>query len=135
MCPEKLISDEQFEKITFLSKQAVLKMHNFSLLHIGLNSQNGKIAEDSTNSFCRMFSLPKTETEKSYFAGSMIEIMKESFLGEKGHIGISTDNLARAMAYFENNGYKFIEQEYVENIMAYFSKEIDGFAIHLKQKF
>ena len=46
---------------------------------------------------------------------------------------IGTNTLPRAIAYFKNRGYEFIEETVTEKA-AYFKDEIAGFAVHLVQK-
>ena len=60
--------------------------------------------------------------------------------GKHGHIGISTNFVDRAMAYFKRMGFEFDESSitYDEKTgkpkFVYFKDEVAGFAIHLVQK-
>lgn len=138
MCPATLIDSQKFDEIEVLCRQAVLSMHEFSLLHIGLNSTDTNEAATNADLFANMFSLPVTELPGAFFAGTMMEIMKKPFLGMHGHIAISTNNIDRAMKYFEARGYTFRSEGMAKDqkgtIAAYFEQEVGGFAIHLRRK-
>ena len=138
MCPASMIDAQKFDEIEALCRKAVLDMHGFSLLHVGLNSADTNEAATNANLFANMFSLPVTELAGSYFAGTMMEIVKQPFLGEHGHIAIRTNNVDRAMAYFEKRGYAFrsegIAKDEKGTIAVYFKQEVGGFAIHLRRK-
>ena len=101
MCPASLIDAQKFDEIAILCHQAVLSMHGFSLLHVGLNSADSDEAKESANLFGSMFSLPVIEFPGAFFAGNMMEIVKKPFLGSNGHIAVSTNNIDRSIAYFE----------------------------------
>lgn len=137
ICPPALIDEKAFDKIENLCKQALLNMHNFSLLHIGVNSGDESEAKASANLFASMFSLPISEAAGSFFVGDMLEVMKYPFIGAHGHIAIQTNNIDRAMAYFEKSGFTFRKENIMIDkrgvIAAYFTQEIGGFAIHLRR--
>ena len=138
MCPATIVDAQKFDEIEALCRKSVMEMHGFSLLHVGLNSTDAKEAETNANIFANIFSLPVTELTGSYFAGTMIEVVKHQFLGEHGHIAICTNNVDRAMAYFEKRGYTFrsegIAKDEKGTIAVYFKQEVGGFAIHLRRK-
>lgn len=138
ICPTGLTDLQQFDKIETLCREAVLRMHNFSLLHVGINSADAARADQTATLFAQMFSLPKQELPSAYFAGTMLEVVKSQFLGEHGHIAISTDNIDRAIAYFKRGGYHFRAEGLAKDskgiIAAYFEQELGGFAIHLRRK-
>ena len=65
--------------------------------------------------------------------------MKMPFLGEKGHIAISTNFVERAVKHLKVKGVKFNEESAVFRAdgsmqAIYFQNEIGGFAIHLVRK-
>ena len=138
MCPASLIDARKFDEIEALCHKAVMDMHGFSLLHVGLNSKNAEEASTNANRFASMFSLPVTEFPGAYFAGSLMEVVKQPFLGEHGHIAIRTNNVDRAVAYFEKRGYAFRSEGLAQDekgiIAIYFEQEIGGFALHLRRK-
>ena len=123
------------EEIEAIVRDSVNRMFDFKLLHIGLNSRDEEDAREKGGSFAEMFNLPLIDLPTAFFAGTMMEIVKKPFLGEHGHIAVSTNYIDRAMAYFERRGYSFrpTEGERRDLVAAYFEQEIGGFAIHLRR--
>lgn len=139
MVSERLIKEGKFDEIAALSRQAVEKMLGFELLHMGINEAGDREAEATADAFCGLFSFKKNSNSASVFAGDSIEIMKGKNPGTHGHIGIATNSIDRAVAYLKRKGCAFDEKtaRYDEQGNLYFiylSKEIGGFAVHLKQK-
>lgn len=138
ICPRDMIRGEQFQEIEALARGAVEKMLGFHLLHIGVNSRDGDEAKDTASRFCQMFGLPLIQLAPSFFAGTMMEVLKSPFLGEHGHIAISTNYMDRALAHFESRGYKFRDVDPSVDpkdlVAVYFQEEIGGFAIHLRRR-
>lgn len=136
--PPALTDAQEFGQIEALCRQAVLTMHGFTLLHVGLNSADADEARTKAEQFASMFSLPVTEFPGAYFAGSMMEIVKKPFLGAHGHIAVQANNADRAVAYFESRGYRFRKEGLVQDsrgiLAVYFENEVGGFAIHLRRK-
>lgn len=139
MVKPELIDSGNFDEITRLTKEAVKNMHDFELAHIGINTENSNEAMRAAKMFEMLFGFQMKEGNSSIFLGSYIEIMKSPFLGENGHIAISTNNIKRAVAFFEGNGFEFkwdivIKDEKGNFPAIYFRDEIAGFAVHLLQK-
>jgi 2-dehydro-3-deoxyphosphogluconate aldolase/(4S)-4-hydroxy-2-oxoglutarate aldolase len=137
LCPSSLIKEEKWHEIEALCQQAVLTMHSFSLLHIGLNSLNADEAKKNANDFADMFGLLVVEYPGAYYVGTLMEVVKKTFLGEHGHIALNCNYIDRAVDYFEKRGYTFRDRPKVinHNLMAiYFEKMIGGFAIHLRHR-
>jgi 2-dehydro-3-deoxyphosphogluconate aldolase/(4S)-4-hydroxy-2-oxoglutarate aldolase len=135
LCPKEMIAEGRFGEIEAIVRDSVNRMFEFKLLHIGLNSRDESEAREKGGSFAEMFNLPLIELPTAFFAGTMMEIIKTPFLGEHGHIAVSTNYIDRAMAYFERRGYAFrpTEGERKDLVAAYFEKEIGGFAVHLRR--
>jgi 2-dehydro-3-deoxyphosphogluconate aldolase/(4S)-4-hydroxy-2-oxoglutarate aldolase len=134
----ELIHSGDFEKITALSKEAVLGMLGFSVAHIGINSPNEPDAIKGAELFNRLFGHPLKHGNSSVFTGENIEFMKTPGLGAHGHIAIKTNSLPRAVAYLERSGITFdyasAKKDPKGNITAlYLKEEILGFALHLLQ--
>ncbi|MEA5010344.1 MAG: bifunctional 4-hydroxy-2-oxoglutarate aldolase/2-dehydro-3-deoxy-phosphogluconate aldolase [Angelakisella sp.] len=137
VCPEKLIQQGRWDEITAICEETVAKMHHFFLLHIGVNSKDENEARETATDFSTIFGLQVQELPGAFFAGTMMEVVKKPFLGEHGHIAISTNNIDRAIAFFKSRGYTFrdnMAQDEQGIIAAYFEKEIAGYAIHLRRK-
>lgn len=133
VCPSTLIDEGKFGEISSLCKEAIQKIHGFSLCHVGINANDHATAANVAQQYQSLLSLPIKEYTNSLFVGDIFEIMKIPFLGEKGHIAIGVNNIKRAMKFFEIQGYSFSETGYVEGNCAYFNEQFGEFAVHLKQ--
>lgn len=139
MVKDDLVKAGDFNKITQLTKEAITMMLGFELRHIGINMDNEKQADQVANSFEQLFGFTKKVGNSSIFAGTGLEVMKEPYLGEKGHIAIQTNYIDRAVFHLGRQGYTFNEEskkfDKKGNFVAiYFNQELGGFAIHLVQK-
>ncbi|MDD4112314.1 MAG: bifunctional 4-hydroxy-2-oxoglutarate aldolase/2-dehydro-3-deoxy-phosphogluconate aldolase [Herbinix sp.] len=139
MVKDDLVKAGDFNKITQLTKEAVTMMLGFELRHIGINMDNEKQADQVADSFEQLFGFTKKVGNSSIFAGAGIEVMKEPYLGEKGHIAIQTNYIDRAVFHLGRQGYTFKEEskkfDKKGNLVAiYFNQELGGFAVHLVQK-
>jgi len=139
MVSNDLMNAGEWEKITELTKNAVMQMLGFELAHVGINCSNKEKATSALNMIEAMFGFAGKGGNTSAFAGTAIELMYEPYLGTNGHIAIGTNFIDRAVFYFENMGIKFNEEskklgDKGELKAIYFSDEIAGFAFHLVQK-
>lgn len=139
MVKPELIQAQNFQEISRLCRQAVQTMLGFSLAHVGINGGQPEEAKKIANAFSMLFGLPVREGEKSLFAGDAVEVMKQPFRGEKGHIAIGTRHIQRAVAYLERMGVEFDHSskqiDSKGNYPAIYMKEqLGGFAVHLLQK-
>ncbi len=138
MIPQKSIHDNDFDTIKKLTKEAVYKMLGFQLAHIGINFDDSYAAKKAADVFDNLFGFEANENTGSIFAHTFMELLKTPYLGEKGHIAISTNSVCRAKAYLEKKGVAFLEDtaKLDENgnlKLIYMKDEIGGFAIHLVQ--
>ncbi len=139
MVSDELVKAGEFGKITALTKEAVTQMLGFELRHIGINANDEKEADSVASSFERLFGFAKNAGNSSIFAGTGIEVMKQPYLGQKGHIAIQTNYIDRAVFHMEAQGFTFNEasKKYGKNdklAAIYLNEEIGGFAVHLVQK-
>lgn len=109
-----------------------------TLKHIGINAQNNENAERLSEMISELLGLEIIPTEKSIFLGTAIEIMREPFMGEKGHIGFDVSSIEEVEEYVTSMGHPFIEstKKYDENgklTIAYLEGDFDGFSIHLSR--
>lgn len=133
-----LVRNKEFDKITELTKEAVMTIMGFELKHVGINCANEAEADNTADAFARMFGFEKKTGNSSVFAGSYIEAMKTPYLGAKGHIAIGTNNMERAVNYLDVLGVK-VDMEtakYKDGKLTavYLKDEVAGFAVHLLQK-
>ena len=139
MVSDKLINAGEFDKIRDLTAQAVNTMLGFEVAHVGINSNSESEADNTADFFGKAFGFEKKPGNSSIFAGTGVEVMKTQYLGTKGHIGIRTNYIDRAVYHLESRGFEF-DQETAKrdakgNLKAIYLKgEFNGFAIHIVQK-
>lgn len=139
MVPPKLIAEGKFDEISALTRSAINKVLSFQLAHVGINSDNQEAAHSTAKLIATMFGFSMDEKSASYFAGSGVEVMKTPFRGKNGHIGFSTPQIERAVAYLERQGVKFDKssenRDAKGNLKAiYLAEEFGGFAMHLVKR-
>ena len=138
MVKPELISAGNFKEITAISKEAVSILLGFQLAHLGINEENKENALESATLLSQIFNFPVKEGNSSVFAGSGVEIMKNKYLGEHGHIAIATNDIQRAIAYLGRKGVSIQSETAKESggklKSIYLDKEVSGFAIHLVQR-
>lgn len=139
MVPSALVETGEFGRITALCRGAVRSAFGFELLHVGINTKDAQEAKNTAAQFAGLFGLPVTEFPASYFAGSMVEVIKGPFLGEHGHIAVQTGCIDRAVEYFTQCGV-VLDRETASRdesgrlVSIYFKDTIGGFAVHLRRK-
>ena len=137
LCARNDIKNGDFDKITLLSRQAVNIALGFELAHIGINCDTAEESLEVCRLFDGAFSTGIKEGESSNFASSGIEVMKSRYLGDNGHIAISTAKIHRGIAALAKRGFE-IDPETAKykggNMIAvYLKQRFGGFAIHLLQ--
>jgi 2-dehydro-3-deoxyphosphogluconate aldolase/(4S)-4-hydroxy-2-oxoglutarate aldolase len=107
---------------------------------MGINNENIEEAHKGAKLFELMFGLANRGTSKSTFAGDAFEFMHQRGPGKCGHIGIRTNFVDRAIAYFERQGFAIdhdtitYDDKTGKPKFVYIKGEILGFAFHLVQK-
>ncbi|MEH7248159.1 bifunctional 4-hydroxy-2-oxoglutarate aldolase/2-dehydro-3-deoxy-phosphogluconate aldolase [Neobacillus niacini] len=139
MTPSNLVKEKKWDEITIACKETVKKMLGFEIAHIGINTADEKEAKSLAGVLSSMFLQDVRETSGAFFAGSLAEVLKGSYLGVKGHFGINTCDIDRAVAYFQRVGIELHEDTWVRDekgklITVYFKEEFGGFAVHLRRK-
>lgn len=139
MVDSAMINAGEFDKIRDLTAEAVRTMLGFELAHIGINAGNEDEAANIAKLFCTVFGVEYKAGNSSIFAGKMVEVMKQPYLGKNGHIAIATNSIKRAINYLESRGFAFnydtVKKDDKGNFPAiYFKDEFGGFAVHLLQK-
>lgn len=142
LCPKKLIAEKKFDEITNIAKESIRIMHGFKLLHIGINNKDEESALTAAKCLSEIMAEPVADKGTAFFVGNMADIVKYDTLpGPHGHIAIEVNNVDRAVRYFEDKGYRFVETGKGEDdkglIAIWFDeKQVDvgGFAIHLRRK-
>lgn len=138
MVKDDLIKAGDFDTIRELTRQAVHTMLGFEFYHVGINSEDWEDAAKNAKLLSALFNIPMPETSKGYM-GPGFEIMAGKGPGTKGHIGIKTNFVDRAMAYLSRLGVEFDEESITRfpdgrPKFVYLKNEMLGFAIHLVEK-
>ncbi len=135
MVKPDLISGEQFDEISRISREAVRSMLGFSLKHVGINNKNSSEASEAARFFTSFFPGAVAENEVSMMVDGSIELLKKPGRGDHGHIAISTHNITRARVFLERKGIELDQESMVKEkgkVRALFLRnEIAGFAVHL----
>ena len=137
--PDNLVKAGKWEEITALCRSAVNKMLGFTIAHIGINCDDEDEAKSVSSTFDKLFGWEQKIGNSSVFAGTLVECMKSSGRGVKGHIAVSANNVRRAVYHLENMGVEvdMSTAKYDADgrmTVVYLKEEIGGFAIHLVEK-
>ncbi len=135
MIDQGAIAKGDWKRISMLSHEAVIGVHGFHLLHLGMNLPDEAEAGTVAATLQNIFGFTPRETAVSYFMSEVIEVMKAPVRGENGHIAMGVNDVERALAYLEQFGYRPVpDTAKMENghlKFIYVDKEIGGFAMHL----
>jgi 2-dehydro-3-deoxyphosphogluconate aldolase/(4S)-4-hydroxy-2-oxoglutarate aldolase len=137
MVKTDLISGKRFDEIKKLTAQAVGRVLGFELRHIGINNADADEALAGATRLANLLKQPIRDGNSSMFVGNGFEFLKRNYLGEKGHIAISTNSVGRAISYFARQNIGTKSGTLVEKdgrlATVYLDVEICGFAVHLVQ--
>jgi 2-dehydro-3-deoxyphosphogluconate aldolase/(4S)-4-hydroxy-2-oxoglutarate aldolase len=137
MADKALIQTGNFEGVKKSCREAVAVLLGFSMVHIGVNTDNG--SKTAAEFLLRAFDFSPRETSASIFASESIELMNSIGRGTHGHIAIGTNNVERAKFHLERRGVAFDEGSAKRNaqgklVFIYLKDEVAGFAVHLTTK-
>lgn len=139
MIKKDLIEKEQYAEITRLAHEAMMRMLNFRLAHVGINNKSREEETKQAERLGELFGFAADVRSSSTFASEGIEVCGKEFPGVHGHIAIGTSDCERAMYYLENSrGVEFdMETAKYKNgriAAVYLKEQIGGFAFHLVEK-
>ncbi len=138
VCSKEDISKQRFDKITETVRATLQSLMGFELRHVGINCADAAQAEKTAQMFAALFNFEYKPGNSSIFAGAGIEVMKEPYIGDNGHIAIGTNHVERAAAYLARLGAKinWESAKYKGDRCAavYLEDLIGGFGVHLVQK-
>lgn len=140
MVKEDLINNNEWDKITKLTKDAVDIMLGLEVVHIGINNENEAAAKATGALLSQIVGKAvERESEKGLFVGPQFEVMKSMGRGTHGHIAVGTTNVERAIYHLGKRGIEFDEASATFNSdgsrkFIYLKDEVAGFAIHLLEK-
>ena len=109
----------------------------FEITHIGITAANEEEARALQKKLCVLFDLPSGhENEAHIFAGDMFEVLKHDRRGKKGHVGLYTEDIDKALEYFAEKGIGVVEEtvkrdENGKVTFVYLDIQLEGFAFHL----
>jgi 2-dehydro-3-deoxyphosphogluconate aldolase/(4S)-4-hydroxy-2-oxoglutarate aldolase len=137
MANKALINAGDFAGVTKSCKDAVAALLGLSMVHIGINTDNG--SKSAADFFAKAFGFSARETSASIFASEGIELMNNIGRGAHGHLAIGAYNVERARFHLESRGVVFDEATAKYNpqgklIFIYLKDEVAGFAVHLTVK-
>jgi len=132
------IAAGRFDEITRLAREAVGLTLDFTLAHLGINERSAESAMALAKRAAELFLFPVKDGASSLFTGAAFEIMKSPYLGDHGHIAISTSSIQRAIAFLRRKGVAVKQETARERegrlTTIYLDIEIGGFAVHLLQR-
>ena len=141
MVSPELMSEGKYDRVAELCAEARSAALGFHLLHIGINPLDGGDGAEATQSaelLAKMLGMSQKIGNSSVFVGSGFEIMKRKGLGERGHIGIETTSVERALAWLAGFGVGAVDDTIVKKsgriVLAYLDKPFMGFALHLNRR-
>lgn len=138
MVKEELIAAGDFAAITALTRKAVMAMLGISFYHLGVNSNSEAEAKAAATLMQTVLGLPMEQKGQAFF-GPGFELLSMQGRGKHGHIGFSTHDLPRAIAYLKRLGVSLDEEHIIKNdkgdpCTIYLTDELLGFAVHLTQR-
>lgn len=138
MVKKDLIENDDYDGIAELAQEAVMRMLNFRVVHVGINNSSREEENRQAERIAEIFGFAQDKHSASTFASAGIEVCGKHFPGTHGHIAIGTSDCERAMYHLEKKGILFDEEtkKYKNGrlLSIYLKEEIGGFAFHLVEK-
>ncbi len=130
-----LIENEEWDKITALCKEAMVKLQGLELVHVGINLKNADAASGAASEFAKL-GMVINEGNSSIFMDKSIELMKAPGLGANGHLAFRCYDIERTIYFLKLRGFTVKEDTIKYDAkgkikVCYMNEEIGGFAIHL----
>ncbi|MCR4788646.1 MAG: bifunctional 4-hydroxy-2-oxoglutarate aldolase/2-dehydro-3-deoxy-phosphogluconate aldolase [Lachnospiraceae bacterium] len=138
MVKKDLIENEKWDEITSICEAAVRNMLGFRLRHIGINCEDAGEAQRTAKTLSALFGFEYDENDKGIFVGKeFAEVMKYNGRGRCGHIGITTNDVDRAVYHLLRKGATFDESSRLVDEKGtkfiYLNGDFSGFEIHLSR--
>ena len=138
MVKPELIGEGRFDEVARMAREAVYAMHGFELVHLGVNCQGDGEALESAQKLAGLFGMTVKDGLSSVFAGKAFEFMKTPYLGEKGHVAVGCNDVARALAFMKSKGVLSLpeteKKKDGKTTAIYLDLAVGGFVFHLIQK-
>ena len=139
MVKKELLESGQYDKISEMAHDALRKMLQIHIVHIGINSDTAH-GKEIAAAFADLLDGSVRDAKIIYFGSELVEVMTTARArGTYGHIAIGVSSVSRAIAFFQRKGYDFDESSIVKDEkgrirLIYFKECIAGFAVHLVQE-
>lgn len=141
LVPKDLLERRDGDGISRLAREAALLSLGFQFAHVGINCA-GDADAASLASLLSEFGFSGSENPVSWFCGASFELMKNGGPGKRGHIGILTWSVERALAYLARRGISPVmesakwcgERGKSAISFVYLDRDFGGFAVHLKRR-
>jgi len=136
-----IVKDAQVEAgdyaaIAKCARKSVLAIFQYVFEHVGINYYDVPSMEPTVFMLADMFDLKIGDTGSSTFVSEYMELTKEKYRGEHGHIGFRTNDIVRSVFYFSKAGFEFEEgsERYYKGGLhvIYFKERWGNFAWHLQ---
>lgn len=137
IAPAALIKEKQFGEITKLAREAVDRMLNIRLLHVGVNCGDADKMRSAAGMFEKLLSFGQDiRGDAAIFSGGCLELLSGIGRGKNGHIALSVSSVDRAVYHLEHRGARFDMSSAGYDTdgslkVIYFEGDISGFAYHL----
>lgn len=134
MVKPDLIENENWEEITRLCKEAIVKLQGFSFAHVGINSADADEAKATVSKF-EDLGLASKEGNSSIFVNKEVEVVKKMFYGKNGHLAFKCNDLERTAYFLKTKGFTIKEESVTRDAKGklkvfYINEEFGGFAVH-----
>lgn len=104
MVLQELIDNQQWDRITEITKEAIDTMLDIKIHHVCVNSY------DQGKELCSLLHHPQYKQNHSSVISDCIEFLKDEKSTELDHICLSTKNIERAMFFLQKKNYSFDEK-------------------------
>lgn len=133
---EAQVLSKNYEAVSACARKSVLEIFQYVFEHVGINFSDVPSMEPTVFMLADMFNLKLGDTGSSTFVSESMELTKEKYRGEHGHIGFRTNDIERSLFYFEKAGFEF-EPESIRLYkgglhVIYFKEHWGDFAWHLQ---
>ena len=132
MAPSDAVKAKDWDKITFLAKQAVDTLLGLKVNHIGINAESKEEADRLTDLIKLMMGAESRDIGWMNIVGAGFEVLYGKKRGVHGHFAINTNSMERAMYHLEMRGFKFNEP--ISPKAVFMKDTLGGFEVELVQR-
>lgn len=133
---EAQVAAGEYDAIAKCARKSVLAIFQYVFEHVGINYYDVPSMEPTVFKLADMFDLKLGDTGSSTFVSEYMELTKEKYRGDHGHIGFRTNDIVRSVFYFEKAGIEMDHDSirlYKGKLhVIYFKERWGGFAWHMQ---